>query len=295
MAIKSMTGFAREAGTTGPHQWAWELKTVNGRSLEVRLRAPPGFDAVGEGARRLVAARLSRGQCQLTLTLARTAGPAVVRVNKDALRGLLTALSGLDLPAGIRPASLDGLLGIRGVVQVDGEDGEGAFDPALEADLAAAAARLVEAVEQARTEEGAALALVLERQLAGIGQMVDAAETSPGRRPEAVQARLAVQVAALLGASGTLDSARLHAEAALLATRADIQEELDRLRAHVASARELLGQDGPVGRRLDFLAQEFGREANTLCSKAADVALSRLGLELKAVVEQFREQVQNVE
>ena len=290
-----MTGFASEAGTSGPTQWAWEVKSVNGRALEVRLRAPPGLDGLGEEARRLVAGALSRGQCQLTLTLTRAAGPAAVRINRDVLAGLLAGLADIQLPMSVAPASLDGLLSVRGVVEIDEEGGGAAFNQALKDDLLAAATRLVASLQASRAAEGAALAGVVERQVGEIERLVDAAEASPGRQPEAVKARLAAQIGALLDAAPALDPDRLHQEAVLIATRADIREELDRLGAHVAAARELLGAPGAVGRRLDFLAQEFGRETNTLCAKASDVALSRIGLELKAVVEQFREQVQNVE
>lgn len=294
MTIRSMTGFAREAGVTGPHQWAWEIKTVNGRGLDVRLRAPQGFEQQGEEARRLLAASLTRGQCQLSLTLARAAGEASVRINQPALERLLATLDGIRRPDHVGPATLDGLLAVRGVVEIE-DDAGAAFDEALRTDLAAAAARLVAALQAARAAEGAALAHVLDGQLAAMAALAEAAELCPGRQPEAVRARLAAQVALLLDASAGLDSQRLHQEAALLAARADIREEIDRLRAHIQSARELLAAGQAVGRRLDFLAQELGREANTLCSKANDVSLSRIGLDLKAVVEQFREQVQNVE
>ena len=295
MTIKSMTGFARETGSTGALTWAWELKSVNGRGLEIRVRVPPGFDAAGEDARRQIAAAFSRGQCQLNLTISRGASAPKVRVNREALEALVNALATLKLPDEVRPASLDGLLAVRGVVEIEEEGSDPAGEEALRRDLSAAAGRLVEGLAAARAGEGAALHGVLSGQVGEIARLVDEAEACPARQPEAVRARLADQVAALTGAAGTLDTTRLHQEAALLATRGDIREELDRLKAHVAAARELLAADGPVGRRLDFLAQEFGREANTLCSKANDVSLSRVGLELKAVVEQFREQVQNVE
>jgi uncharacterized protein (TIGR00255 family) len=294
MTTKSMTGFAREAGVTGAHQWAWELKTVNGRGLEVRVRAPAGFDGVAEAARRAILASLARGQCQLTLSVARSAGAATVKVNRAALTALIEALAGLELPETVRPASLDGLLGVRGVVEIE-EEGGGAFDDALVQDLTAGANRLVESLQAARAVEGRALSAVLSDQLETILALVDAAENCPARQPEAIKARLTEQVRTLLEAGQGLDPSRLHQEAALLATRSDVREEIDRLRAHVAAAHDLLSAGGAVGRRLDFLAQEFGRETNTLCSKANDVSLSRIGLDLKAVVEQFREQVQNVE
>jgi uncharacterized protein (TIGR00255 family) len=295
MTIRSMTGFAREAGATGPHLWAFEIKTVNGRGLDIRLRTPQGFEGAGEEARRLVAAALTRGQCQLTLTLAKSGTETGIRINRPLLERLLATVGEIERPAGIGPATLDGLLALRGVIETEEEGSGAAFDEALKADLAAAAARLVAALQAMREAEGRALAAVLDGQLAAIASLVAAAEACPGRSVEAVKVRLAEQVAALLGASPALDPNRLHQEAALLAARGDIREELDRLVAHVDSAKALLTSGGAVGRRLDFLAQELGREANTLCSKANDIALSRIGLDLKAVVEQFREQVQNVE
>ena len=295
MSLKSMTGFAREAGATGSHVWAWELKTVNGRGLEVRTRVPGGFEAVAEEARRQITASMARGQCQLGLSLSRSAQPASVRVNRAALAALIESLRDVSLPATVRPASLDGLLSVRGIVEIDDDATDPDADAALRQDVVAALPRLVEAAQASRGNEGAALLLAIGRQLGEIERLVAAAEACPARKPEAIRAKIATQVATLLEASRTLDPDRLHQEAALLASRADIQEELDRLRAHVSAARELLATTAPAGRRLDFLAQEFGREANTLCAKANDVALSRIGLDLKAVVEQFREQVANVE
>ncbi|MGP9820645.1 YicC/YloC family endoribonuclease [Salinarimonas sp. NSM] len=294
MAIASMTGFAREAGTTGAAAWALEAKSVNGRGLDVRPRTPPGFDAIGEEARRVLSQALTRGQVQLSLTLQRAAGAAKVRVNREVLQGLLDALADVRVPDGIAPASLDGLLAVRGVIELD-EDEAAPSPEALETDLRAALPRLAEALAAARREEGAALEAVIEGHLATIADLVAQAEAHPGRSTEAIRARLSSQVAALVEAHVGLDAARLHQEAALIATRADIREELDRLAAHVAQARSLLAEGGAVGRRLDFLAQEFGREANTLCAKANDVELSRIGLALKHVVDQLREQVQNVE
>ena len=295
MSIASMTGFAREAGVTGAYQWAWELKTVNGRGLEVRVRTPSGLDAVGEEARGQILKSLTRGQGQLNLSLSRASSAPKLRVNQDVLQSLLSALGDLKLPDNVNPASLDGLLAVRGVVELEDDAADPAQDEALVAALKAGVGALIEALKAARLKEGLALSGVLGQQLNVISRFVDEAEASPARQPEAIRARLEAQIAELVDGKSALDPARLHQEAVLIAARADIREELDRLRAHVDSARELLQEGGPVGRRLDFLAQEFGREANTLCAKANDVSLSRIGLELKAVIEQFREQVQNVE
>jgi len=294
MAIASMTGFAREAGVSGPSQWAWELKSVNGRGLDVRLRYPPGFDAVGEDARGQVQKAFTRGQCQLNLTLTRGATPPRVRLNEEVLSALLDAVGRLKLPPGVEPASVDGLLAVRGVVEIE-DEGDAAASAELADALKAGVTRAVAALAEARLAEGRALSGILAGQLEAMARFVAAIETAPARRAEAVRAKLEAQIAALLGAAPALDPDRLHQEAVILATKADVREELDRLTAHIASARALLRDGGAVGRRLDFLAQEMGRESNTLSAKANDVALSRIGLDLKAVVEQFREQVQNVE
>jgi uncharacterized protein (TIGR00255 family) len=295
MSIASMTGFAREAGVTGAYQWAWELKTVNGRGLEVRVRTPSGLDALGEEARGQILKALTRGQGQLNLSLSKGSSAPTLRVNQDVLRSLLSAIGGLSLPENVKPASLDGLLAVRGVVELDDDAADPAQDEELVAALRAGVGTLIESIRAARLKEGQALAGILGQQLDQIARLVDEAEAAPARQPEAIRARLEAQIAELMDGKNALDPARLHQEAVLIAARADIREELDRLRAHVDAARGLVLEGGAVGRRLDFLAQEFGREANTLCAKANDVSLSRIGLELKAVIEQFREQVQNVE
>jgi uncharacterized protein (TIGR00255 family) len=295
MSIASMTGFAREAGVTGSYQWAWELKTVNGRGLEVRVRTPSGLDAVGEEARGQILKALTRGQGQLNLSLSKASATPKLRVNQDVLQSLLSAIGDLSLPDNVKPASLDGLLSVRGVVELDDDAADPSQDEGLVETLRAGIGALITSLKAARLKEGQALAAVLGQQLDVISRLVDEAEAAPARQPDAIRTRLEAQIAELLDGKANLDPARLHQEAVLIAARADIREELDRLRAHVDAARGLLQEGGSVGRRLDFLAQEFGREANTLCAKANDVSLSRIGLELKAVIEQFREQVQNVE
>ena len=295
MTLMSMTGFARAAGAGFGHRWSWELRSVNGKGLDIRLRLPPGYEHLDQGVRERIGARLNRGNLQATLTLQREAGATRLQVNEELLGSLIELMRSVGQRIDAAPPRLDGILAIRGVVEtVEADD-----DPVV---AAALAARLIEDLDVAlaelvvaRAREGAALGAVLSGRLDEIDRLRLAAESAPARSAEAIRARLAEQVAALLGASPALDPDRLHQEAALLATRADIREELDRLDAHVEAAREMLAGGGAVGRRLDFLAQEFAREANTLCSKANDRSLTAIGLDLKAAIDQLREQVQNLE
>ncbi|GEP02052.1 YicC/YloC family endoribonuclease [Methylobacterium oxalidis] len=289
-----MTGFARATGTTGPVQWAWEVRSVNGRGLDVRVRVPNGAEAAGETARTALQKTLTRGQCQVSLALTKPETAARVRVNEALLAALAAAVARVPVPEGLAPATMDGLLGVRGVIE--SEEAEGAETESLARDLAEGVVRLVADLVEARRAEGRQLQEIVTAQLARMGELTRAAEECPARRPEAVRAKLSASLASLTeGSGGGLDPERLHQEAVLLAAKADVREELDRLRAHLAAAGELIANGGAIGRRLDFLAQELGRESNTLCAKANDIALSRIGLDLKAVVEQFREQVQNVE
>jgi uncharacterized protein (TIGR00255 family) len=292
--IVSMTGFAREAGTCDDVSFAWEIKSVNGRGLDVRLRTPPGLDALGEEARKAVAAAAVRGTVGVNLTVARAEtrrGP--VRINEAVLAELAGQSRLAAEKLGFAPPSFEALLGLRGVVELD--EAENGPSPAAQAAMLAALPAAVGAWRKARQAEGASLAGILSAQIERIGVLVATINDHPRRSTDAVRERLAQQVAALMDGATGLDPARLHQEAALLATRADVREELDRLSAHVASARALLSQGGAIGRKLDFLAQEFGREASTLCAKAGHVELSQLGLELRTVVDQLREQAQNVE
>ncbi len=289
-----MTGAAQHGGEIGGARWTWELRAVNAKGLDVRLRLPQGLDAVETEARRRIGARLTRGTCHATLAVTREAQPARLRIDEERLAALIAAVAAIPLPPTIAPATLDGLLGLRGIVEL----GDAAPDPAAQDALAAACltgldAALDELVAM-RDREGRSLDAVLKVRLDSITALTRAADASPLRRPEAVRERLAATVAALVGQPG-LDPDRLHQEAVLLAARADVREELDRLAAHVAAARELLASGGAVGRRLDFLAQELGREATTYCAKVNAAALTAIGLELRVEIEQFREQVQNIE
>ncbi len=295
MALQSMTGFARAAGGHDGTAIAWELRSVNGKGLEVRLRLPSGHDRLEPSVRQQVQRRFTRGNLQATLSMS-TGGRLVQPVVNDAfLKDLAGLAKRLEDQYGCQPATADGLLALRGVLEVP-EDALGEEERALlDADVLAVLGRALDALEAARKEEGEALRALLTGQLDAIAALACRAEADPAREPAAIRARLAEQVKLLIDAAPSLDEARLNQEAAFLATKADIREELDRLGTHVASARALLAEGGPVGRRLDFLAQEFNRESNTLCSKSNAASLTAIGLELKAVVDQFREQVQNLE
>jgi uncharacterized protein (TIGR00255 family) len=295
MALSSMTGFARGHGVAGAYAWAWEIKSVNAKGLDVRLRLPPGWDAVEVPARAQAAAKLARGTVYANLTVDRRGVAPTVKVNEPVLAAVLATLKGLAGKVDAAPPSLDGILALKGVIEVtetdEGEAEKTAAEGAIIAGFTTALADLV----AMRHAEGKTLGALLSARLAEISALADRAEKAPGRKPEAIKARLAEQVATLLSASQRFDSDRLHQEAIMLASKADIREELDRLASHVAQAQKLIADGGAVGRRLDFLAQELNRESNTLTAKANDVELTNIGLELKSVVEQFREQVQNLE
>jgi uncharacterized protein (TIGR00255 family) len=295
MPLNSMTGFGRSDGSHGRTTWAWEVRSVNGRGLDVRLRLPPGLEALEPRLREACAKRFQRGNLQIGLNLKRLAGDTEIRLNEAALAQVHAAASrAAELTGAPRPG-LETLLAIKGVLEaVEPEEDEAALAQRYEAMLASFEQALA-GLARARSDEGAKLSAVLDEQLARVVALTEAAAASPSRTPEAIRKRLTEQLSRLVEESQQLDPARLHQEAALLATRGDIEEELKRLTAHVATARELLAGKTAVGRQLDFLAQEFNREANTLCSKSTDTELTRIGLGLKTVIDQLREQVQNIE
>jgi len=295
MALSSMTGFARAHGASGAYAWAWELKSVNAKGFDLRLRLPTGWDAVEVPARTRAAEVLSRGTVYGTLTIDRQGVAPVVKVNEPVLNAVLATIKGLSGRVEAAPPRLDGILTLKGVIEVLDEDEREEDKRAAEAAVIAGFSDTVTELAAMRLREGEALRQVLSQRVREIAALAARAEAVPGRRPEAIKARIAEQVATLLDTSNRFDPDRLHQEAILIASKADIREELDRLASHVVQVERLLGEGGPVGRRLDFLAQEFNREANTICSKSNDVELTNIGLELKTVVEQFREQVQNLE
>lgn len=295
MALSSMTGFARRHGVSGAYAWSWEIKSVNAKGLDLRLRLPPGWDAVEVPARKHASEPLARGTVYANLSIERKGVSPTVKVNEQVLAAVLAMIKGLTGKVDAAPASLDGILGLKGVMEVTEQDESEEARRAAEAAVVAGFDQALADLAAMRREEGATLGRLLRARLDEIAALAQRAEKAPGRKPEAIKARLAEQVATLLAASQRFDSDRLHQEAIMLAAKADIREELDRLASHVAQAQKLIAEGGPVGRRLDFLAQELHRESNTLTAKANDVELTNIGLELKSVVEQFREQVQNLE
>lgn len=296
MALQSMTGFARSEGTVGRYRWAWELRSVNGKGLDIRMRLPQGMESFEADIRRLIGQFMTRGNVQVGLTVQVAENRVDAVLNRDALDAVLRLRDelGSDLvdPA---PLKLDALLSIRGLVEFKEAADDAEVVAERDADILKGLEQAVHALCDMRRIEGEALFALLSDQVTRIEELASIVEADPSRHPDEIARRLESQIAALLGASATFDRDRLYAEAALLATRADLREEIDRLKAHVAAARDLLAMGGPVGRKLDFLAQEFNRESNTICSKSNAVAVTTAGIELKVVIDQFREQVQNLE
>lgn len=290
-----MTGFARADGHEDGASWVWELKSVNSKSLDLRFRLPPGLDGLELPLRTSLARKLKRGALSVTLTVTRSATAGGVRINREALEQVVAASQTLVAQGRAALPRADGLLALRGVLESGDEPEDETERERRQAALLASWEKALDGLVAMRRSEGARLIPVLEARLAEIAHLVAAAEDSAAVQPEALKLRLHDLVAALLDASPALPPERLAQEAALLVAKADIREEIDRLAAHVVAAQELLAEGGAIGRRFDFLCQEFNREANTLCSKSSDVALTRIGLDLKAVIEQLREQVQNLE
>jgi uncharacterized protein (TIGR00255 family) len=290
-----MTGFARSEGGDAAASWTWEVKSVNGRSLDVRARLPQGYESLDPVVRGAVNAACTRGNVQVNLSMKRGTAPLQLQVNEVLLQQVLDLMAKLEAQTKAAPPRLDGILGLRGVLEAVEEE-ESPEQQAerlavLQSDLEAAMAALV----AMRAAEGARLLGLARGHLDEIERLSAAARACAATQPETLRQRLKEQIAQLLEDSAGVSEERLTQELAILAGKADVREELDRLAAHVEAARELLDQGGAVGRKLDFLCQEFNREANTLCSKSADVELTRIGLDLKSAIEQLREQVQNIE
>ena len=293
MTISGMTGFGRAEGALGAWSWAAEARSVNGRNLEVRFRGPPGFEALERAAREGAQARFQRGQLTVGVQAKRSEGAGAVRLNLEQLERYLAAGAPYVATGQAAPPALDGLLSLRGVIEVADAIEDPEAQGALEAAMAASIAAALDGLAAGRAEEGRALEGVLAGLVAHIGELTAKASALAGGQPALIKARFEKRLTELAGDAASEE--RILQEAAAMAVKADVQEELDRLRSHVDAARALVAAEGGVGRRLDFLTQEFMREANTLCSKSASGALTSVGLDLKATIEQFREQVQNVE
>jgi uncharacterized protein (TIGR00255 family) len=295
MALSSMTGFARSHGASGPYAFEWELRSVNAKGFDFRTRLPPGWDDTEATIRKRAAQVLSRGTIYANLTVKRSNAAPLVRINEQVLESLLKAARDLCGKIDALAPSIDGLLAIKGVLEVVEPEPDDAEEHAVKISVAETFEQALRSLMDMREREGTTLGRVLMQRMDEIERLASRAEAAPGRQPGAVMARLAEQITALLETSDRFDQDRLHQEAILIATKADIREELDRIASHISQTRELIGRGGPIGRKLDFLAQEFNREVNTCCSKSNDLELTNVGLELKNVVEQFREQVQNLE
>lgn len=295
MSLQSMTGFARSDGALDGVTWHWELRSVNNRGLDVRLRLPPGFEALESKVRERVANAISRGSVNASLSVTRRTEANEVRINEATLDRMIAIATRLRKELGAEVPRVEALLGLKGVLDVVEESDDAERSAALQTAVLQDLDRAISGLVAARREEGGRLKLVLDRQIADIAGLAGRVEASPARSVEAVRKRLSEQVARIMETGQAFDPVRLHQEAVLLATRADVEEELKRLKAHVDAARGLLGSSSSIGRKLDFLAQELNREANTLTSKAADADIAEAGLALKVVIDQLREQVQNIE
>ncbi len=293
MGVSSMTGFARAEGEADGVSWAWELKSVNSRSLDLRLRLPPGFDLLEPQLRAGLARRVRRGNIAATLAVTRLVPPAI-RINREMLAQIVALLGELAGDIEAAPPRLDGLIGLRGVIETV-EDEPTSVAEARHAAVLDGWSLALDRLVTARSEEGARLAAMLAAQRGELAALVEAAAGCAAAQPSAIRARLETLLGELSTLAPTMPQERVVQELAMLVTRADVREELDRLRAHIAQAGDLLERGEAIGRQLDFLCQELNREANTLCSKSADIELTRIGLALKAAIEQFREQVQNLE
>jgi uncharacterized protein (TIGR00255 family) len=293
MTLNSMTGFGRADGSVKGVRWYWEAKSVNGRGLDIRVRLPQGHDQLEPKVREAVSKRFVRGSITLSLNAQRDAAAVDIKVNEAALAQVISAVEQVRRLTGAAASSAEGLLALRGVLDVS--EADGALDEEVAAAMMASLDDALQTLCDARAAEGSRLTGVLEALVGEIEKLTRQVQVSPSRQPEAIRARLQEQIARLTDAAPALDPARLHQEAVLIATRSDVEEEVQRLTAHVASARVLLADRQPAGRKLDFLAQEFNREANTLTSKAIDMEITRAGLALKTVIDQLREQVQNIE
>ena len=296
MTLNSMTGFARDSADFADWTWSWELKSVNSKGLDIRLRAPSGFDALEPVGRARLSKLFSRGNITVGLTLKRSGADAGYKINEGHLKAMLDVAKSIQAETpDAASLSIDGIMALRGVIEADDDDMDEATRVDLDKKLLNSLDIAAKALVANRAEEGAQLSVVLTEFIDKLDDLLGQATDSAESQPATIRARLKDQIEQVIEDASQVDAVRLEQEIAILMTKADIREELDRLRAHIISVRELMSTGGAVGRRLDFLCQELNREANTICSKAHETALTRIGLDMKATIEQFREQVQNIE
>ena len=295
MALQSMTGFARSQGQFDETSWVWELRSVNGKGLDLRIRVPNGFEVIEVAARNLLSKHFKRGNIQINLSVSQSAASTIPYINQEAVKSLLSAAKELQSQVGGELPTAAEVMAMRGVVELGEKELDDDKKDRRNKDILESLDQAALALVEMRQVEGEAIAKVLETQVARISELHSAIEANKARTPEAIKAQLKAQVDQLIENSSEFDEQRLYQEAAILAAKADLQEELDRLVVHVKAAEELLAGEGPVGRRLDFLAQEFNRECNTICSKSNSAEVTSIGLDMKLIIDQFREQLQNME
>jgi uncharacterized protein (TIGR00255 family) len=295
VSISSMTGFARTEGTENGYSWSWEIRSVNARSLDARLRLPPGMDRLEARLKPEVTRKFQRGNISATLSLVRPPKQSSLSVNTDVLDQVLALANDIAGRVKANPPTIDGLLSVRGVLDTVEEEESSEGRVMLDDAIVLSFGSGLDSLGENREQEGQRLGDVVKGHIDEIATLASRADSAAAASPAAVDKRLREQVRALIKDEPSLPEERIAQEVALLVAKGDIREELDRLKAHVEAARELLQSNEPIGRPFDFLCQEFNREANTLCSKASDIELTRIGLDLKASIERLREQIQNIE
>ncbi|WP_419910566.1 YicC/YloC family endoribonuclease [Hoeflea sp.] len=295
MTLQSMTGYAHEEGNLGALRWTWELRSVNGRGLDARVRVPAGFERLEQEIKKRLSEVFKRGNIQVNLNVQREEKKVEAVVNQNVLDAALALAKKLSSEIDAEPPRIDGILNIRGVLEFSEPVPDEATIKAEHSAILESLDSAIAALSAMRQSEGEKIGGFLGAQIDGIEALAQKADSDPSTEPENIAKRLATQVRLLLDTGVELDEDRLHMEAAILASKADIREEIDRLFTHVAACRSLMEEGGAIGRRLDFLAQEFNRESNTICSKSNAASVTAAGLELKVLIDQFREQIQNLE
>ena len=290
-----MTGFARSQGTLEDLTWHWELRSVNGRGLDIRLRFPPGYEALEQPARKTLSSAFARGNVSANLTARRTTNDVEIQLNEHVLHQVLAAVEKIRALTNAPAPTAEGLINTKGVLDILDKTESTDRQDVKQNELLSGLDHAITELKAMRGSEGQQLHKIIQKQLDEIDQNAKAIKQAASNQPEKVAKRFKQQIDALLGGDTSIQQDRLHQEIAVLLTKADVSEELDRIDAHIIAARELLQQASPIGRKLDFLTQEFNREANTICSKSNDITITQSGLAMKAAIDQMREQVQNVE